>query len=76
MATLSLRHVQKIYPLRDEDKEKKKRKRKGEEEPAEKKSYTLKVTSEGVVSVDDFNLEIADGEFIGDGSNYTDVYFY
>ena len=64
MATLSLRHVQKIYPLRDEDKEKKKRKRKGEEEPAEKKSYTLKVTSEGVVSVDDFNLEIADGEFI------------
>ncbi len=64
MATLSLRQVQKIYPLRDEDKEKKKRSKKGEEEPAEKKSYKLKVTEEGVVSVDDFNLEIADREFI------------
>ena len=64
MATLSLRHVQKVYPLRDEDKEKKRKKKKGEEEPAEKKSYNLKVTEEGVVSVDDFNLEIADGEFI------------
>ena len=63
MATLSLRHVQKIYPLREEDKGKKKKK-KGDEEPAEKKSYTLKVTDEGVVSVDDFNLEIADREFI------------
>ena len=33
LATLSLRHVQKIYPMRDEDKEekKKKRKKKGEE---------------------------------------------
>ena len=51
MATLSLRHVQKIYPMRDEDKAKKKRKKKGEE-PAEKKSYTLKITSEGVVAVD------------------------
>ena len=63
MATLSLRHVQKIYPLREEDKGKKKKK-KGDEEPAEKKAYTLKVTDEGVVSVDDFNLEIADKEFI------------
>ena len=63
MATLSLRHVQKIYPLREEDKGKKKKK-KGDEEPAEKKAYTLKVTEEGVVSVDDFNLEIADKEFI------------
>ena len=63
MATLSLRHVQKIYPMRDEDKAKKKRKKKGEE-PAEKRSYTLKITSEGVVAVDDFNLEVKDREFI------------
>ena len=62
MATLSLRHVQKIYPMRDEDKEKKKRKKKGEE-PAHR-TYHLKVTSEGVVAVDDFNLEIADREFV------------
>ena len=63
MSTLSLRHVQKIYPTRDEDKEKKKKKRKNEE-PAEQKTYKLKVTEEGVVAVDDFNLEIADKEFI------------
>ena len=63
MATLSLRHVQKVYPMRDEDKEKKKKKKKGEE-PAEKKSYNLKITDEGVVAVDDFNLEVKDREFI------------
>ena len=64
LATLSLRHVQKIYPMRDEDKEKKKGRKKKDEEPAEKKSYNLKITDEGVVAVDDFNLEIADREFI------------
>ena len=63
MATLSLRHVQKIYPLREEDKAQKK-KRKKDEEPVNKKSYKLKITDEGVVAVDDFNLEIADREFI------------
>ena len=62
MVTLSLRHVQKIYPMRDEDKEKKKRKKKGDE--PEHRTYNLKVTDEGVISVDDFNLEIADKEFI------------
>ena len=64
MATLSLRHVQKIYPMRDEDKAEKKKKRKKGDEPEEKKPYNLKVTDEGVVAVDDFNLEIADKEFI------------
>ena len=52
--------------MRDEDKaekKKSKRKKKGEEEePA--KPYNLKITDEGVVAVDDFNLEIADKEFI------------
>ena len=65
MATLSLRHVQKVYPMRDEDKKEKKRrwrKKKDEEEP--KKTFNLKITDEGVVAVDDFNLEIADKEFI------------
>ena len=64
MATLSLRHIQKIYPVRDEDKaERKKTKKKGEEEPKRSPSH-LKITDEGVVAVDDFNLEIADKEFI------------
>ena len=65
MATLSLRHVQKIYPNKEQEKEEKKRKRrKGEEEPVEKKPFNLKVTEEGVVAVDDFNLEVSDREFI------------
>ena len=49
--------------MRDEDKkERKKQKKKGEE--TVEKTYNLKVTDEGVVAVDDFNLEIADREFI------------
>ena len=55
MAAVSLKHIQKIYP----NTEKKKRK-KGEEAPASR----LKVTEDGVLAVDDFNLEIADREFI------------
>ena len=64
MATLSLRHIQKIYPLREEDKQDKKKKKKKDEEEPEKKPFNLKITDEGVVAVDDFNLEIADKEFI------------
>ena len=64
MATLSLRNIQKIYPVREEDKPKKKKRKKADEEPAEPKSYNLKITDEGVVAVDSFNLEIADKEFI------------
>lgn len=51
MAEVSLKHVQKIYPI---DKDEKKR----------KKTTNLKVTDEGVVAVDDFNLDIQDKEFI------------
>ncbi len=61
MATVSLKHVQKIYPNSQEDKKKKTKK---DEEPVEEKSYKLKITDEGVVAVDDFNLDIADKEFI------------
>ena len=63
MATLSLRHVQKIYPMRDEDKKRRKRKKKGEE-VVDNRPYKLRVTDEGVVAVDDVSLEIADKEFI------------
>ena len=62
MATVSLKHVQKIYPQSREEKKPKKKKK--DEEPVEEKTYNLKVTDEGVVAVDDFNLEIADKEFI------------
>ena len=62
MATVSLQHIQKIYPQSREEKKPKKKKK--DDEPVEEKTYTLKVTDEGVVAVDDFNLDIADKEFI------------
>ena len=55
MSTVSLKHVQKIYPNSVEVKKKKK---------GEVKKTNLKITDEGVVAVDDFNLEIGDEEFI------------
>ncbi len=54
MATVSLRHIEKVYPNTE------KKRKKGE--PLKKSN--LKVTDEGVVAVEDFNLEIADREFI------------
>ena len=59
MATISLQHIQKIYPNAAV---KERRKKRGED--PNKKKNNLKVTEEGVVAVDDFNLEIADKEFI------------
>ena len=59
MATISLQHIQKIYPNAAVQE----RRRKRGEDP-NKKRNNLKVTEEGVVAVDDFNLEIADKEFI------------
>ncbi len=56
MSSLSLQNIKKVYP----NTEKKKKVKKGEEE---KKSGLL-VTDEGVVAVQEFNLEIADKEFI------------
>jgi len=50
--------------MRDEDKAEKKRRKKAKGEASEPKSYQLKITDEGVVAVDDFNLEIDDKEFI------------
>lgn len=61
MATVTLKHIQKIYPNAESSPKKKSRKK---DEPVEKKSYQLKVTDEGVVAVDDFNLEIKDREFV------------
>lgn len=57
MATVSLRHIVKVYPNAVDDK-KKKKKDQGE------KKHNLLVTDEGVMAVQDFNLEIADQEFI------------
>ena len=62
MAGLTLKNVKKIYPHSGEQKKPKKA-RKGEE-PLEEKKVNLQVTDKGVVAVQEFNLDIADKEFI------------
>ena len=57
MAEVSLRHIKKVYPNTE-----KKRKKKGGE-PAQRTSH-LRITDEGILAVPDFNLEIADREFV------------
>ena len=58
MASLLLKDVKKVYP----NTEKKKKPKKGQ--PEQEKKVNLLVTEEGVVAVQEFNLEIADKEFI------------
>ena len=55
MASVTLKNIKKIYPYTEP-----KKKKKGESE----KKTNLLVTDEGVLAVQDFNLEIADKEFI------------
>ncbi len=59
MAEVQLKHIEKIYPNAAGEK-----KRFGKKKQAAKKPSNLKVTDEGVIAVEDFNLDIADGEFI------------
>ncbi len=64
MASVSMQNIKKIYPyLPDEEKKKKKKKK---HEPVEdgKEKANLQITDQGVVAVQEFNLEIADKEFI------------
>ena len=61
MATVVLKDIKKIYPHSDVKERKKAKKEKGL--PTEKKNNLL-ITEEGVVAVQEFNLEIADKEFI------------
>ena len=60
MATVTLKNIKKIYPHAEETK--KKKVKKGEEQV--EKKVNLQITEEGVVAVQEFNLEIADKEFI------------
>ncbi|MFR7476537.1 ABC transporter ATP-binding protein [Frisingicoccus sp.] len=55
MASLKLKNIKKVYPNTE-----KKKSKKGEQE----KKNNLLVTEEGVVAVQEFNLDIADKEFI------------
>ena len=58
MAEVILKHIKKVYP----NTEKKRKPEKGQE-PAHRTSH-LQVTDEGILAVPDFNLEIADREFV------------
>ena len=59
MATVQLKNVMKIYPFSGD--EAKKAKKKGD---TEEKKVNLQKTDKGVVAVQQFNLDIADQEFI------------
>ena len=62
MASLTLKNITKIYPHSGDDAKKAKKAKKSDE--PEKKKPNLKVTAEGVIAVQEFNLDIADKEFI------------
>ena len=57
MAQVTLKHIKKVYPNTGDSKKKKKK-------DGESGAPDLKVTDEGVLAVSDFNLDIADREFI------------
>ncbi len=59
MSEVSLKHIEKIYPNIEE-----KKGRFGKKKNEPKKKSNLKVTDEGVLAVEDFNLDIADCEFV------------
>ena len=67
MANVTLKNVKKIYPFSGDDvkrnKKKAKQKNKVEDNPEIEKA-NLQVTEQGVVAVQEFNLEIADKEFV------------
>ena len=65
MATVSLKNIKKIYPFSGDDIKRNKRKAKAaKRNPQPEKKTNLQVTDQGVVAVQEFNLEIKDKEFI------------
>lgn len=58
MATVSIKNVKKIYPYSGSKKKKKK------DTVSDGEKANLQITEQGVVAVQEFNLEIADKEFI------------
>ena len=63
MASVTLKNIKKIYPFSGDEGKKSKKSKKKADQPEEKK-VNLQVTDKGVVAVQEFNLEIADKEFI------------
>ena len=67
MSTVSLKNIKKVYPFNGDDAKeakKKAKKKKKDEVVEEGEKVNLQITAEGVVAVQEFNLEIKDREFI------------
>ncbi len=68
MATVTLKNIKKIYPFTADDakerKKQEKKKKKVEVVDDGKEKANLQITAQGVVAVQEFNLDIADKEFI------------
>ena len=64
MASLSLKNIKKIYPHNGDDAKKNKKKKKVVIDDPEQEKVNLQITEEGVVAVQEFNLDIQDKEFI------------
>ncbi|MBR2561762.1 MAG: ATP-binding cassette domain-containing protein, partial [Eubacterium sp.] len=62
MATVKLQNIMKIYPFAGDSKKERRRKKK-KDEPTHRTAH-LEITDKGVVAVQQFNLDIADKEFI------------
>ncbi len=62
MSEVKLVNLKKVYPFVSGEQKKKSKKQKANE--PEKKKINLQITDEGVVAVQEFNLDIADKEFI------------
>ncbi len=62
MATVQLKNIKKVYPFVSGEQKQKKKNKKADD--TEKKKVNLQITDEGVVAVQEFNLDIADKEFI------------
>ena len=59
MAEVVLKNIKKVYPLQEN-----KKGLFGKKKETNKKSTNLQITDEGVVAVQDFNIDIKDNEFI------------
>lgn len=59
MSSVVLKNIEKVYPAIDEKKHKKKH-----HQPKDEPAANLKVTEEGVLAVQDFNIDIQDKEFV------------
>ncbi len=66
MASVSMVNIKKIYPYLPDEEKKKKKAKKQKNQPVDdgKEKANLQITEQGVVAVQEFNLEIADKEFI------------